>query len=224
MHKEFSRQPERADFYNICAMAHFNHLWWESLTSSKKAIPESLRKDIEENFQSVDNLRTEMLEHADAMFGNGFVWLIKENSNRSSNLHTPLRILCTYNAGSPYAEAYRMRQSMDMSTGLDIASARMKRPQNTVGFMGQHSQLGREGSNVQSQLDGYPILCLNVWQHMWIPDYGIMGKRAYLAAWWERIDWDVVANKYNMKEKIDGYNTASIYRRNNEGLRDDHLR
>lgn len=185
-------------------MAHFNHLWWESLSTVKKPIPESLRKDIDETFQGVENLRTEMLEHADAMFGNGFVWLMKENSRGSTNIHTPLRILCTYNAGSPYAGAYRMRQNMDMATGLDVAQSRMRNVQNTAGGMGPHSQSGRIGSVSSTQLDAYPLLCLNVWQHMWIPDYGILGKRAYLAAWWERIDWDVVQQRYNMEKAASG--------------------
>lgn len=218
MHKEFSRQPERADFYNICAMAHFNHFWWGGLSSTKKPIPGSLRKDIEETFSSVDSLRTEMLEHADAMFGNGFVWLMKENSPRgSAATHTPLRILCTYNVGSPYAEAYRMRQNMDMATGLDISAQRMTHPQNTAGAMGRFSQSARDGQNVATQLDGNPILCLNTWQHMWIPDYGILGKRAYLAAWWERIDWQVVQQRYEQHsaagDNTTSTNTTSMYAR-----------
>ncbi|KAI9884643.1 MAG: hypothetical protein M1823_003563 [Watsoniomyces obsoletus] len=40
-----------------------------------------------------------------------------------------------------------------------------------------------------------PILCVNTWQHVWMWDYGIAGKWDYLQAWWERIDWAVVANR-----------------------------
>lgn len=212
MHKEFSRQPERADFYNICAMAHFNHQWWESLSSTKKAIPDGLRKDIEEAFESVENLRSEMLEHADAMFGNGFVWLMKENSPSyaSYNNHTPLRILCTYNAGSPYAEAYKMRQNIDMATGLKLPD-RMTQVNNTAGAMGRYSAMGKDGVVTATQLNAHPLLCLNVWQHMWIPDYGILGKRAYLAAWWERVDWDVVQARYNKQSAVGRDTTDKIY-------------
>lgn len=204
MHRDFSRYPDRADLYNIAAMAHFNHLWWESLSDEKTPIPEGIRKDIEETFQSVENLRNEMLEHGDAMFGNGFVWLLKENSQSSARLHTPLRILCTYNAGSPYASAYRMRQSVDQATGLDLSS-RMKSVQNTAGGMGKFSQAGRLGSITSTQLDAYPLLCLNVWQHMYIPDYGILGKRTYMSTWWDRINWNVVADRYEMEKKSAGY-------------------
>ena len=195
-----SRKPEYAHLYNIAAMAHFNFLWWESISDVKKAVPENLKKDIEESFHSMDGLRREMLEHADAMFGNGFVWLMKEDAaNAGIGMHTNLRILCTYNAGSPYADAWKMRQDNQpryLNT-QDRRRAEMNRPQNNVGAFGQYSQQSKDGYTPLNTLEATPLLCLNTWQHMWIPDYGILGKRAYLAAWWERIDWDVVRQRYH---------------------------
>lgn len=38
----------------------------------------------------------------------------------------------------------------------------------------------------------YPILCVNTWEHAYLRDYGIGGKRAYLERWWDRVDWAVV--------------------------------
>ena len=208
IHLERSRQPEHAHFYNIAAMAHFNYLWWESISDQKKAVPEGLRKDIEETFHSMESLRTEMLEHADAMFGNGFVWLMKQNiSQPGIGSHTNLRILCTYNAGSPYADAWRMKQDRESSTALNLDGQRraeMTRPQNRVGVMGPYSQQARDGYQLPNTLDATPLLCLNTWQHMWIPDYGITGKRAYLAGWWERVDWDVVYQRYNQAGRVGG--------------------
>jgi len=210
MHVEFSRQPEHADFYNVAAMAHFNHLWWESLSVEKKPVPDNLRRAIEDDYHSMDSLRDEMLEHADAMFGNGFVWLMKESPTGSGAFTAggKLRILCTYNAGSPYSEAYRMRQNRDMATGLDPAAhrrAQMTQVQNTVGSFGQFSQQAKAGNEPPNALQAMPLLGLNVWQHMWVPDYGILGKRHYLAAWWERIDWDVVEQRYNQLNRTSGW-------------------
>ena len=37
-----------------------------------------------------------------------------------------------------------------------------------------------------------PLLNVNVWQHMWLNDYGAFGKRKYLTNFWEKIDWNVV--------------------------------
>lgn len=212
MHLEFSRQPQHADFYNVTAMAHFNHFWWESLAPEKTEPHDTLRKDIEERFGSLKDLRNEMLEHGDAMFGNGFVWLIKEHGVLGMH-HTPLKILCTYNAGSPYSEAWRMRQApkeqLKWQDPETIRRARMQEVQNTAGSSGQYSQQARMGYASPVQLNGTPLLCLNVWQHMWIPDYGILGKRSYLAAWWERIDWDRVFDRYNNASRRGGGSFAS---------------
>lgn len=189
-------------------MLHFNHFWWESLATEKKPIPSPLAKQIEDNFSSVEDLRVEMLQHADAMFGNGFVWLVKEGSNNmpfgASSKTTPLRVLCTYNAGSPYPGAHQRRQTQDMATADTSAMAarlsgrgsQLTEVQNSVGAFGQYSD-----SKTQpwpNALLSQPLLCVNVWQHMYMLDYGLLGKQTYLAAWWERIDWDVVYQRYNM--------------------------
>ncbi|KAK5952573.1 hypothetical protein OHC33_006165 [Knufia fluminis] len=208
IHTQMSRQPQYAYLYNISAMACFNHLWWEGISDVKKSVPENLRKDIEESFHSMDSLRNEMLESADAMFGNGFVWLMKESVGQAGvGMHSNLRILCTYNAGSPYAEAWKMKQDKESSTGLNVQernNIQMNRPQNTVGSFGRYSQQGKDGSISSNSLQAIPLLCLNTWQHMWIPDYGILGKRSYLGAWWDRIDWDVVYQRYNHASRTAG--------------------
>lgn len=43
-------------------------------------------------------------------------------------------------------------------------------------------------------VDVIPLLCLNTWEHVWLSDYGIRGKMGYVEAWWNRINWAVVAN------------------------------
>ena len=37
-----------------------------------------------------------------------------------------------------------------------------------------------------------PLLCVSTWEHVWLRDRGITGKRRFLEAWWEKIDWEVV--------------------------------
>jgi len=41
-----------------------------------------------------------------------------------------------------------------------------------------------------------PVLNVNVWEHAWLEDFGILGKEDYLKAWWERIDWSVVQSRF----------------------------
>ncbi|KAF7845745.1 hypothetical protein BT93_L0839 [Corymbia citriodora subsp. variegata] len=201
IHIDTSRQPDQARLYNISAMAHFNHFFFQSLAREKTVVPQSLSRAIEENFaDGLEGLREEMLECGAAIFGNGFVWLMKEP--RRGNVPGGLRILCTYNAGSPYSEAYKMRQDRDMATYANasmssISEARRLQPQNNVGVGGQYSAANRSGVMPLNALQGQPLLCLNVWQHVWVPDYGVMGKNIYLSNWWDRIDWEQVSERYN---------------------------
>lgn len=218
MHTLLSRQPEHAALYNHAAMAHFNHFWWDSLSLTKTEPSDTLKKDIEEYFGSLDTLKEEMLEHAEAIFGNGFVWLMRERTDYGGGVKTggKLRILCTYNAGSPYAEAFMMRQPVDRATGMNPTeqvplnrsgnySSQMNIPQNYVGSSGAYSIAGQTPHTAVNALKADPILCVNVWQHMWVPDYGLSAdsKQIYLLAWWERINWQKVEER-SSKSNIRG--------------------
>lgn len=172
-------------------MSWHNWQFWDAISPQNKDIPDALQKDIEEHFGSVQELRQEMLEHANSLFGNGFVWLVRDVGPSFDGRE--YRILCTYNAGTPYAEAYHMRQSTDRSS----LESKMTRPQNNVGSSGPFSA-SRDTKMPSTALLSHPLLCLNVWQHMWVPDYGILGRPVYLSAMWERIDWDKVETRRQM--------------------------
>lgn len=180
LHVNFSRDPQHVNLYNIAAMCHFNHFWWDSLSPVKTDIPSLLASTIESQFGSVDALRDQMLEAGDAMFGNGFVWLMKERGVTGTG--GKLRVLCTYNAGSPYAKAWRMRQEA--------------MPTNAVGL----NRYSRDPDLAPNALVAQPVLCLNVWQHMWVPDYGLTNKRMYLSSWWERIDWEKAFQRFSQMQ------------------------
>ncbi|KAI8632187.1 Manganese/iron superoxide dismutase [Xylariaceae sp. FL1651] len=152
--------------------------------SSEGRIPPKLRNELERYFSSIETLRREFLTTAMAMFGPGFVWLVK-------NANSPdLRILTTYLAGSPYTAAHWRRQGVDFNT--------MSANAETVTKYINRSQTG--AGNVESRFspqapggtDVIPLLCLNTWEHVWLRDYGIRGKGTYVQHWWETIDWDKV--------------------------------
>ena len=155
-------------------------------------IPSALSKTLAQDFSSIDTLRQELVATASAMFGPGFVWLVKATDK------SQFKLLTTYLAGSPYPGAHFRRQPLDMSTqsqeslgGLSGADyARQTMTQNTVGAFGPRSQAKLAPGGISL----VPVLCVNTWEHVWLKDWGIGGKRAFLEAWWERIDWGVVAN------------------------------
>lgn len=40
------------------------------------------------------------------------------------------------------------------------------------------------------------LLGVNTWQHVWLMDWGVGGKKAFLEGWWSAIDWDVVESNW----------------------------
>lgn len=149
-------------------------------------MPEALAKDIGETCSSIESLKLDFLATASAMFGPGFVWLAK-NLERDGLIH----IFCTYNAGSPYPHAHYRRQPIDTNThtpGTALGN-------QYAGSMGRHAE--NQKNMAPGALDVQPILCVNTWEHVWMVDYGVGGKDAYLERWWDRINWDVVHDNYN---------------------------
>lgn len=195
-----ARDPNSAPIFNYASMAHNNHFFFSCLSPTETAIPEPLQKELEATFESIENLRREMIVTASSMFGPGFVWLVKHTTTRKFSL------LTTYLAGSPYPGAHYRRQEVDMNTENDKSiSDSIRRslrgdPVNTVGAHGVHS----EKKLAPGGIDLVPTLCINTWEHVYLPDYGVGafgtgGLRAYAERWWDRIDWAVVANHANSR-------------------------
>lgn len=69
---------------------------------------------------------------------------------------------------------------------------------NNVGSMGPHSAAGRRDQAVNpGSARLTPLLCVNTWQHVYMYDYGVGGKRDFLNNWWDVIDWTVVQRNYS---------------------------
>lgn len=82
--------------FNNAAQAWNHEFYWNSLTSDpeKQQIPAFLKKKIEEDFSSVEDLNNQLVEKGVAQFGSGWVWLVSENGHlkvvSTSNANTPL--------------------------------------------------------------------------------------------------------------------------------------
>ncbi|KAI9818027.1 MAG: hypothetical protein M1827_000651 [Pycnora praestabilis] len=201
----YAREADMASLFNHASMAHNNHFFFNCLSSKPTPITSAgraLTEQLSTDFSSLTTLRADFLATASSMFGPGFVWLVK-TTERSQ-----YRILTTYLAGSPYAGAHHRRQPVDMATqssssagGLSGADyARQQSVQNTVGAFGAAS--GRQKRIAPGGIEIQPILCVNTWEHVWLRDWGVGGKRGFLEAWWEMVDWGVVAGNANVGERI----------------------
>jgi superoxide dismutase, Fe-Mn family len=123
------------------------------------------------------------------MFGPGYVWLAK-SIEQEGRLH----IFCTYNAGSPYPAAHARRQPVDMNTQPNDGHSDVK---DSLYVGGTRNHMLRSTA-APGSLQVSPILCVNTWEHVWMMDYGIRGKDEFLNRWWDRINWEVVYDNYNL--------------------------
>ena len=138
------------------------------------------------------------------MFGPGFTWLIKRNTDQQ------LSILNTYLAGSPFPGAHHRRQPIDVATtprnlvpGSQKAWQTALAQPKGIGNMhaGQMGAFAEHGQQAPGGVNLDVLMCVSTWQHCWLMDWGIAGKRGYLEAWWDSVDWGVVERNAGWGDK-----------------------
>jgi len=196
-----AREPSMAPVFNHASMAHNNHLFFDRLAPGPVEMPRPLRRDLEESFGSTETLRRELAVTATAMFGPGFVWLVKAALPYTGR-PAGYRILTTYLAGSPYPEAHWRRQGVDMNT-VGGASPDAQAPGHR--WLEDQTRALKEEGRPPGGVKVVPLLCVNTWEHVWLEDYGVMGpdgvsgKKTFAERWWDAIDWHKVAHAANIR-------------------------
>ncbi|KAG6013386.1 hypothetical protein E4U54_006823 [Claviceps lovelessii] len=182
-----AREPSQAPTFNYASMAHNNHFFFKGIAPGGTPMSDALRAELEASFSSIETLRREFIMTASAMFGPGFVWLVKAGPG-------DYRVLPTYLAGSPYPGAHWRAQPIDMNTVGNDGSAMSYYKNQVLGHKKRSGDLPPGGIELE------PLLCLNTWEHAWLLDWGVGaggrgGKVNYVEAWWTVIDWESVARK-----------------------------
>ena len=81
-------------------------------------------------------------------------------------------------------------------------------------FPGEESKIAYGGADIDI------LLGVNTWQHVWLMDWGIGGKKAFLEGWWKAIDWDVVeSNWQSIRENKVGFTSNPLSRLADVGRR-----
>ncbi len=203
-----AREPLEAALFNHASMAHNNHFFFERLSPTPTPIPDALKASLERSFGSLETLKQQFVVTAAAMFGPGFVWLVRTRDPSNGNSEG-FRILTTYLAGTPYPGAHWRQQSADMNTVGGVspegrAGASRYFDKSTSAYSAAGLPSAGNDDRAPGGIKLWPVLCLNTWEHVWLRDYGIGqngmgGKVAFAEAWWDAIDWQVV----NDTAKID---------------------
>lgn len=187
-------------------MAFNNHFFFRGLNTAAdtQSQPQTdLTAQINKDFSSLDTLRESFLATAEAMFGPGFVWLVQTNDAQIGSL----RILPTYLAGSPLSGAHYRRQSHDLNTH----NADSFQALNTVGAFGSAAKQNTGPKKPLGGVDVVPLMCVNTWEHVWLHDYGVRGKRQFLEAWWDRINWGIVRQNATISRQHVGGSQKFMY-------------
>ena len=196
---DFARDPTKAYAFNIASMAFNNHFFFRGINADPQVDSQpstAVQMQINKDFSSMETLRETFLATAEVMFGPGFVWLVQTNDTSIGSL----RILPTYLAGSPLSGAHYRRQSHDLNTH----NADTHQALNKVGAFGHAAKQSNQPKKPLGGVDVVPLLCVNTWEHVWLQDYGVRGKRKFLEAWWNRIDWDIVAQNATVSPQAQG--------------------
>ncbi|KAI6816750.1 hypothetical protein KC332_g10604 [Hortaea werneckii] len=211
----FARDPLAASLFNHASMAHNNNFFFSGLSTSPLKLEQvpNVQESLIDTFGSIETLKATMLDTASAMFGPGFVWLVwaRDLNNPTSGQagrRGAWRILSTYLAGTPYPEAGYRQQGLDTNTSnaSEYKGYMNQQPANAVGSFGPFSTSGQAQSKLPpGGTNIMPVLCVNTWEHVWLRDYGMHGKRAFLSDWWKCIDWSVVEG--NTPAEAKGQNT-----------------
>ena len=178
-----ARNAALAPVYNYAALAFSNHFFFDGLrtdTSSSAAssggqsviVPQTLQRQIDADFGGMDELRDHVRATAKAMVGSGWVWLVCDGQGR-------LRVLATYNSGTPF-DMNRLHRTDGNSADTPDAAGRSDANDTAL------------YKAVDRPFSLSPIACLSLWEHSYLHDYGVAGKAQYVDSWFEALDWDRV--------------------------------
>jgi Fe-Mn family superoxide dismutase len=210
---KYARDPQSASVFNHASMAFNNHFFFQALSPEPTPLGRYslLEKSLTKTFGSIDTLRTTFLDTAAAMFAPGFVWLVWCKDVEGSGSKGAWRVLATYAAGTPFPEAGYRQQGIDANTSSAASYEKYQSATSPLGAFGSHS---RHGQNVSKIPPGgtsvAPVLCVSTWEHSYIYDFGLNGKRKYLSDFWEAIDWYRVEQR-TPKEATEAAGRAMLF-------------
>ena len=173
----YARDPAAASLFNHASMAFNNHHFFSTLSPDPIGPSRNFHRLLSASFGSFESLRATMIATANAMFGPGYVWLVRRRE-KLGRRESDFALLTTYIAGSPLPQAHYRKQEQDYNTAMLAGSFG---PSSGAG-----PKLAPGGADIEVALG------VSTWQHVWLRDYGFGGRKEYLENWWESVDWGVV--------------------------------
>ncbi|KAI1318815.1 hypothetical protein EDD11_005661 [Mortierella claussenii] len=176
-----ARSLNEIQIFNNASQAWNNDFFLQALSETPSSMSDALTKRFAESFGSVEVFKREFTISALGLFGSGWTWVVEDRDGR-------LVLLNTYNAGSPHHRR-RMQRFDESATEHDFVS-QVRNPYSGASKFSAPAKLLANNSYV-------PILCLSMWEHAYMTDYGITreGRQQYLKNFFETVDWSVVHSR-----------------------------
>ncbi|KAJ2024162.1 hypothetical protein GGI06_001111, partial [Coemansia sp. S85] len=135
----------------------------QTLTVDPVSLREDVRRQIAEQFVSFDRFKATFAQSALSIFGNGWTWLVMNETGQ-------LSVMNTYNAGCPFTAV----PSKESNTMRGTSYSAIQRSAGRRPFI---------------RLS--PIIGLSMWQESYLPDYGL-DRETYVSRFWDVVNWNVV--------------------------------
>ena len=83
----------------------------------------------------------------------------------------------------PACRTATARRRATLTLPLTLAGIARSAPTSRFDSLAHGSAAGAIGHNL------YPLLCVSVFEHAWLGDYGFWGKERYLQRFWDAVNW-----------------------------------
>eukprot|EP00029_Vermamoeba_vermiformis_P012474 TRINITY_DN7293_c0_g1_i1.p1 TRINITY_DN7293_c0_g1~~TRINITY_DN7293_c0_g1_i1.p1 ORF type:complete len:263 (-),score=97.93 TRINITY_DN7293_c0_g1_i1:114-902(-) len=172
-----SSVADEAIIYNYAAEVWNHNFFWANMTPGGSEPSKRVKELMELHFNGVDKFKQSFTQHARAIFGSGWTWLIDNNGH--------LEIAVTFNGHT-------------MGGGGSTFGSRSEHGVPVV----SSSYVRSFQAGVGTTLSGVtPLLALDVWEHAYAQDYQT-DRGAYIDNWWKVVDWNMMErNLINIDRK-----------------------
>ncbi|AJR54379.1 AQG_2a_G0030970.mRNA.1.CDS.1 [Saccharomyces cerevisiae] len=186
--------PLQSNIFNLASSIHNNHLFVENILPSAvehgtnsnavvKTEPSRLfLSKIKDSFNGSDweVVKEEMIYRAEnEVLGQGWLFLVENNEKK-------LFILTSNNNGTPYY--FPRNQSFDLNSAISIDEfATLKQMKELIG----------KSTKLNGKVQDWtmPIICVNLWDHAYLHDYGVGNRSKYVKNVLDNLNWSVVNNR-----------------------------
>ncbi|CAG8712896.1 3389_t:CDS:2, partial [Funneliformis caledonium] len=182
---------EHALIFNHASQAWNNDFFLQTLAAKeadKDINGTDLYEKIKEEFESIENFKEHFKNMALGIFGSGWTWLVETEND-------VLRVVNTYNAGTTLDVT--RTQEKDPNNHPTPSSPFLSSSKTNVGGINKPSPppFIKLALRPPHKSRFTPLLCLNMWEHAYIKDFGIQGKENYIDSFWGCINWEVVLQR-----------------------------